>query len=69
LFPALAAAQSVEHYEISRYGTLVAGAKLGGDTVSSLRETFRKNANRLSQLAESKLNREAVECEASFACH
>jgi ferritin-like metal-binding protein YciE len=61
----LAAAQSVEHYEISRYGTLVAwGEELGmSDAVSLLRETLQeeKNADRLlSQLAEGKLNREAA---------
>lgn len=61
----LAAAQSVEHYEISRYGTLIAWAEeLGmGETVSLLKETLaeEKNADkRLSQLAEGKLNREAA---------
>jgi ferritin-like metal-binding protein YciE len=61
----LATAQSVEHYEISRYGTLVAwGEELGmSDAVSLLRETLQeeKNADRLlSQLAEGKLNREAA---------
>lgn len=61
----LAAAQSVEHYEISRYGTLIAWAEeLGmGETVSLLKETLaeEKNADKLlSQLAEGKLNREAA---------
>jgi ferritin-like metal-binding protein YciE len=61
----LAAAQSVEHYEISRYGTLVAWAEELGmrDAVSLLSETLQeeKNADRLlSQLAEGKLNREAA---------
>ncbi|HKG73546.1 MAG TPA: DUF892 family protein, partial [Aestuariivirgaceae bacterium] len=61
----LAAAQSVEHYEISRYGTLVAwGEELGmSEAVALLRETLQeeKNADRLrSQLAEGKLNREAA---------
>jgi ferritin-like metal-binding protein YciE len=61
----LAAAQSVEHYEISRYGTLVAWAEELGmnDAVPLLRETLQeeKNADRLlSQLAEGKLNREAA---------
>jgi len=61
----LAASQSVEHYEISRYGTLIAWAEeLGmGETVSLLKETLaeEKNADKLlSQLAEGKLNREAA---------
>jgi ferritin-like metal-binding protein YciE len=61
----LAAAQSVEHYEISRYGTLVAWAEELGmrDAVSLLNETLQeeKNADRLlSRLAEGKLNREAA---------
>jgi ferritin-like metal-binding protein YciE len=61
----LAAAQAVEHYEISRYGTLIAWAQeLGmGESVSLLKDTLaeEKNADKLlSQLAESKLNREAA---------
>ena len=61
----LAAAQSVEHYEISKYGTLVAWAEELGmtDAASLLEETLaeEKNADRLlSQLAEGKLNREAA---------
>jgi ferritin-like metal-binding protein YciE len=61
----LAAAQAVEHYEISRYGTLIAWAEELGmrDAASLLKETLaeEKNADRLlSQLAEGKLNREAA---------
>lgn len=61
----LAAAQAVEHYEISRYGTLIAWAQeLGmGESVSLLKDTLaeEKNADKLlSQLAENKLNREAA---------
>ncbi len=61
----LAAAQSVEHYEISRYGTLIAWAKELGmrEAASVLEETLaeEKKADKLlSQLAERKLNREAA---------
>jgi ferritin-like metal-binding protein YciE len=61
----LAAAQAVEHYEISRYGTLIAWAEELGmhEAAALLRETLveEKNADKLlSQLAEGKLNREAA---------
>jgi ferritin-like metal-binding protein YciE len=61
----LAAAQSVEHYEISKYGTLVAWAEELGmsEAVTLLEETLEeeKKADKLlSQLAEGKLNREAA---------
>jgi ferritin-like metal-binding protein YciE len=61
----LAAAQSVEHYEISRYGTLIAWAEELGmrDAARLLKETLQeeKNADKLlSQLAEGKLNRKAA---------
>lgn len=61
----LAAAQAVEHYEISRYGTLIAWAEELGmrEVVPLLKQTLaeEKNADKLlSQLAESKLNREAA---------
>ena len=61
----LAAAQSVEHYEISRYGTLIAWAEELGmrDAVKLLTETLQeeKKADKLlSQLAEGKLNRKAA---------
>jgi ferritin-like metal-binding protein YciE len=60
----LAAAQAVEHYEISRYGTMIAWAEELGlrDAAQLLKATLKeeKNADKLlSELAESKLNREA----------
>jgi ferritin-like metal-binding protein YciE len=62
----LAAAQSVEHYEISRYGTLKAWAnKLGMDDVSALLdETLQEEKAtdaKLTDLAESEINIEANE--------
>ena len=61
----LAAAQAVEHYEISRYGTMIAWAEELGmrDAAQLLSETLteEKNADKaLSALAEGKLNREAA---------
>jgi len=61
----LAAAQAVEHYEISRYGTLKAWAtKLGmNDAASLLDETLqqeRKTDKDLTALAESEVNSEAL---------
>ena len=61
----LAAAQSVEHYEISRYGTLIAWAQeLGHDNlISLLNANLReeKAADRkLNTLAEAKVNRRAT---------
>src|SRR5258705_5100831 len=60
----LAAAQAVEHYEISRYGTLKTWAsELGyNDAVKLLDQTLteEKNTdNALSQLAETEVNRHA----------
>jgi ferritin-like metal-binding protein YciE len=60
----VAAAQSVEHYEISRYGTLVAWAEELGltDAVPLLQATLdeeKATDAALSQLAESALNQEA----------
>jgi ferritin-like metal-binding protein YciE len=60
----LAAAQAVEHYEISRYGTLKTWAKELGldDAVSLLEETLqeeKKTDEALSELAESAVNQEA----------
>jgi ferritin-like metal-binding protein YciE len=62
----LAAAQAVEHYEISRYGTLKTWAKeLGLDeAVSLLEETLeeeKKTDEALTELAESTVNQEAQE--------
>jgi ferritin-like metal-binding protein YciE len=61
----IAAAQSVEHYEITRYGTLVAwGEQLGmKDAVKLLKQNLEQEyaADKLlSELAVSTLNREAV---------
>lgn len=60
----LAAAQAVEHYEISRYGTLAAWAdKLGmSDAADLLRETLQEEKDtdaKLSELALSEINIEA----------
>jgi ferritin-like metal-binding protein YciE len=61
----LAAAQAVEHYEISRYGTLAAWARLlGNRTATSLLEKTlseeKKTDGTLSQLAESWVNQQAA---------
>ena len=61
----IAAGQAVEHYEITRYGTLVAWAKeLGHEEVlSHLRETLaeEKDAdNKLLRLGEDQLNQKAA---------
>jgi ferritin-like metal-binding protein YciE len=61
----LAAAQAVEHYEISRYGTLKTwAAQLGlNDAVDLLEETLEEEKNTdetLTQLAEASLNRLAA---------
>ncbi|ACB95902.1 ferritin-like domain-containing protein [Beijerinckia indica] len=61
----VAAAQAVEHYEITRYGTLVTWAKqLGrGDCANLLQQTLeeeKKTDAKLTQLAEAKLNIRAV---------
>jgi ferritin-like metal-binding protein YciE len=60
----LAAAQAVEHYEISRYGTLCAWAEQLGHTevVKLLKETLDEEEatdEALSELAESVINRQA----------
>ena len=62
----LAAAQAVEHYEISRYGTLKAWAeKLGlTDAVKLLNETLEEEKatdEKLTSLADSEINIEAME--------
>jgi ferritin-like metal-binding protein YciE len=64
----LAAAQAVEHYEITRYGTLIAWAeKLGlRDAVPLLQETLEeeKNTDRaLTKLAEAAVNQYAQAAE------
>jgi ferritin-like metal-binding protein YciE len=61
----IAAAQAVEHYEITRYGTMIAWARQLGmeDAASILQETLDQEYSadqKLSKLAEEALNREAV---------
>lgn len=61
----IAAAQAVEHYEITRYGTLVAWAKQLGrdDCASVLQQNLDEEKaadEKLSTLAESKINRKAA---------
>lgn len=60
-----AAAQAVEHYEITRYGTLVAWAKQLGrpDCASVLQQTLDEEYaadQKLTKLAEASLNRKAA---------
>lgn len=61
----IAAAQAVEHYEITRYGTLVAWAKQIGrqDCADALTRTLNEEYaadDKLSELAESGINRKAA---------
>jgi ferritin-like metal-binding protein YciE len=61
----IADAQAVEHYEIARYGTMIAWAEQLGmrDAVPLLQETLEQeyNADRtLTKIAESSLNRQAA---------
>jgi ferritin-like metal-binding protein YciE len=61
----LAAAQAAEHYEITRYGTLVAWAEEMGhnEAIRLLRRTLdeeKATDAKLTQLAESRLNRRAA---------
>ena len=60
----LAAAQAVEHYEISRYGTLIAWAEELGleDAVSLLEETLEEEKatdEALTEIAKSAINQQA----------
>jgi ferritin-like metal-binding protein YciE len=62
---ALAAAQAVEHYEITRYGTLIAWARQLGrsDCASILQQTLEEEKAadlKLTGIAESRVNRVAV---------
>jgi ferritin-like metal-binding protein YciE len=62
---ALAAAQAVEHYEITRYGTLIAWARQLGrsDCASVLMQTLEEEKAtdlKLTEIAESRVNRVAV---------
>jgi ferritin-like metal-binding protein YciE len=64
----LAAAQAVEHYEISRYGTLVAWAEKMGmsDAAGLLEATLEEEKatdEKLTELAESEINIEALKSE------
>lgn len=61
----VASAQAVEHYEISRYGTMIAWAKACGmqDAVKLLEETLaeeKKADQMLNQIANEAVNREAL---------
>jgi ferritin-like metal-binding protein YciE len=61
----LAAAQAVEHYEITRYGTLIAFAKQLGrqDCASVLAQTLAEEKatdEKLTRIAEGKVNRKAA---------
>jgi ferritin-like metal-binding protein YciE len=61
----IAAAQAVEHYEITRYGTLVAWAQQLGrdDTAAVLQRTLdeeKATDKKLTTLAERKINRKAA---------
>ena len=61
----IAAAQAVEHYEITRYGTLVAWAKMLGrnDCATLLQQNLDEEKaadKKLTMLAESRVNRAAA---------
>ena len=61
----IAAAQAVEHYEITRYGSLIAWAKQLGrnDCASVLQKTLEEEKatdQKLTQMAESKVNLRAA---------
>ena len=63
--PSLGSAQAIEHYEISRYGTLIAWAQeLGHDNVIRFLKANLKEEKaadkKLNALAEAKLNRKAA---------
>lgn len=66
----VACAQAVEHYEIARYGALVAWAKAGGqnDAVSLLEETLeeeKKADQLLNRIANEEVNRQAANVKAA----
>ena len=61
----LASAQAVEHYEITRYGTLIAWSKQLGktDVATLLAQTLAEEKatdEKLSQLGETKINKKAA---------
>ncbi|MES2711876.1 MAG: ferritin-like domain-containing protein [Pseudomonadota bacterium] len=64
----LASAQAVEHYEMARYGTLIAWAKANGkkDIVALLQQTLdeeKKTDLLLSQMGQKTINKAAVAAE------
>ena len=66
----LAAAQAVEHYEISRYGTLKTwaaelGYKAAVNLLDATLEEEKNTDSTLSQLAESEVNRHAEKAQAA----
>lgn len=61
----LSAAQAIEHYEMTRYGTLIAFAQELGrnDCASVLKETLAEEKaadQKLTQIAESRVNKQAA---------
>ena len=61
----LSAAQAVEHYEMTRYGTLIAFARQLGrnDAADVLRQTLEEEKatdKKLTEIAESRVNRKAA---------
>jgi ferritin-like metal-binding protein YciE len=61
----IAAAQAVEHYEMTRYGTLIAWAKQLGrnDAATILNQTLdeeKATDKKLTEMAESQINRKAA---------
>lgn len=62
----IGAAQAIEHYEITRYGTLIAWAEQLGmkDAAKLLRETLeeeKRTDQLLTELAETRINKQAAE--------
>jgi ferritin-like metal-binding protein YciE len=61
----IATAQAVEHYEIARYGTLIAWAEQLGlsDSAAALKQTLREEKTadqKLTEIAETSVNRKAA---------
>jgi ferritin-like metal-binding protein YciE len=61
----LSAAQAVEHYEITRYGTLIAfaqqlGRRDAGQVLEQTLQDEKKTDQRLTQIAESRVNKQAA---------
>lgn len=62
----IGSAQAVEHYEITRYGTLISWAEQLGmkDAVKLLHETLeeeKRTDQKLTELAEARINKQAAE--------